>query len=296
MRTNKKKENKEPVGEEENEADSTLTPTATTKTTTKPQLNSSTMNQVKQMSHCKKTKKSGTASVSSMNSGTSSCGGAVNRHIRSIKELSSILNSSNSNLNSSGLKCYSNRKITDYFQIRKSTRKCKSDLDKERKQYIEEAIKHGKEDGLEVRVLENKGRAVFATRNFSRGEFVCEYAGEMISYQLAKKREEMYAQDETIGCYMYFFEYKSKSYCIDATSETSRLGRLLNHSKLEGNCQAKLFETDTRPFIILVAARDIATGEEMTYDYGDRNKVSLAAHPWLATWSISSIDPPGRPM
>ena len=177
---------------------------------------------------------------------------------------------------------YSNKKITDYFQIRKSSRKCKSDLEKEKRENIEMSIKAMREDGLEVRVIENKGRGVFSTRYFQKGDFVCEYAGEMISYQQAKKREEMYGKDPSIGCYMYFFEHKSKSYCIDATAETSRLGRLLNHSKLGGNCHTKLFEINSRPYLILVASRDIRPGEEMTYDYGDRNKSSIESHPWLA--------------
>lgn len=67
-------------------------------------------------------------------------------HARSIKELSSALNLSASLSTSfsgapaqNGLsKCNTNRKITDYFQIRKSSRKCKSDLDKERHDYIEQ--------------------------------------------------------------------------------------------------------------------------------------------------------------
>ena len=53
-----------------------------------------------------------------------------------------------------------------------------------------------------------KGRGVFATRHFERGEFVCEYAGDMVSHKAAKRREEAYARDSTIGCYMYFFEHK----------------------------------------------------------------------------------------
>jgi histone-lysine N-methyltransferase SETD8 len=177
---------------------------------------------------------------------------------------------------------FSNKKITDYFQIRKSSRKCKSDLDKEKRMNIESAIKNMREDGLEIQNIENKGRGIFATKHFMRGDFVCEYAGEMISYQDAKKREEKYAADPSIGCYMFFFEYKSKSYCIDATSESGRLGRLLNHSKTEFNCMTKLFEINSKPHLILVAARDIKPGEEMTYDYGDRNKDSLESHPWLA--------------
>jgi SET domain-containing protein len=187
-----------------------------------------------------------------------------------------------SSLNSSNPNIKSNRKITDYFQIRKSSRKCKSDIEKEKRQAIEQSIKEMQEEGLEIRIIENKGRGIFACKKFYRGDFVCEYAGEMISYQMAKKREEMYSQDSSIGCYMYFFEYKSKSYCIDATAESNRLGRLLNHSKLGGNCHTKLFEINSKPHLILVASRDIEPGEEMTYDYGDRNKISLESHPWLA--------------
>lgn len=176
-----------------------------------------------------------------------------------------------------------NKKITDYFQIRKSSRKCKSDIEKEKREYIENLIKSMKDqDGLEVKHIENKGRGVFATRKFDRGDFVCEYAGEIISYKAAKKREELYAADSSIGCYMYFFEHKSKQYCIDATAETDRLGRLFNHSKLGGNCHTKLFEMNQKPYLILVASRDIEIGEELTYDYGERNKVAIESHPWLA--------------
>lgn len=67
---------------------------------------------------------------------------------------------------------------------------------------------------------------------------------------------------------------------VDATKETDRLGRLINHSKT-GNCQTKLHDINGIPHLILVASRDIEEGEELLYDYGDRSKASLAAHPWL---------------
>ncbi|CAF0834099.1 unnamed protein product [Brachionus calyciflorus] len=206
----------------------------------------------------------------------------TNRQIRSVKMLSSVLNTSISSPNRSCLNTSSNRKITDYFQIRKSSRKTKSDLEKEKRLLFEDLIKNNVEDGLEIRHMPDKGRGVFSCKYFKKGDFVCEYAGEMISYQLAKKREEMYAQDSSIGCYMYFFEYKSKIYCIDATAETDRLGRLLNHSKTEGNCRSQLFEINSKPHLILIAARDIQPGEEMLYDYGERNKTAIESHPWLA--------------
>ena len=36
------------------------------------------------------------------------------------------------------------------------------------------------------------------------------------------------------------------------------------------------------PRLILVAKQTINPGEELLYDYGDRSKESLKAHPWLA--------------
>ena len=36
------------------------------------------------------------------------------------------------------------------------------------------------------------------------------------------------------------------------------------------------------PRLILVAKQDIVTGTELLYDYGDRSKESLKAHPWLS--------------
>lgn len=64
------------------------------------------------------------------------------------------------------------------------------------------------ESGLRVVEVEGKGRGVVSTRYFSRGELICEYSGELISYEEAKTREELYSKDESVGCYMYYFEHK----------------------------------------------------------------------------------------
>lgn len=67
---------------------------------------------------------------------------------------------------------------------------------------------------------------------------------------------------------------------VDATKETERLGRLINHSK-NGNCQTRVHNINDVPHLILVASRDIKAEEELLYDYGDRSKEAVAAHPWL---------------
>ncbi|NWH72388.1 KMT5A methyltransferase, partial [Piaya cayana] len=173
-----------------------------------------------------------------------------------------------------------NRKVTDYYPVRRSSRKSKSELETEERRKIDELITSGKEEGMKIDYIDGKGRGVIATKHFNRGEFVVEYHGDLIEITDARKREALYAQDPSTGCYMYYFQYLSKTYCVDATKETNRLGRLINHSKC-GNCQTKLHDIDGVPHLILIASRDIKAGEELLYDYGDRSKASIEAHPWL---------------
>ena len=79
----------------------------------------------------------------------------------------------------------------------------------------------------------------------------------------------------------FFYQIRFFHLSIDATEESGRLGRLINHSKTAGNCHTKLTEINNKPYLMLIASRDIVIGEELLYDYGDRNKDSLESHPWL---------------
>ena len=148
---------------------------------------------------------------------------------------------------------------------------------------LKKKILSGVEEGLEIRVMEGKGRGIFSTRAFAKGEFVCEYAGELISVQKARVREIKYAEDPEIGSYMYFFSYKNKKHCIDATAESDRFGRLLNHSKTASNVSSRLFPINDVPYLILYATEDVEAGVELVFDYGDRSKKSLEDNPWLAS-------------
>lgn len=49
-------------------------------------------------------------------------------------------------------------------------------------------------------------------RDFSKGDFIVEYAGDLVELSEAKSREEIYKKDTSYGCYMYFFNHKGKSY------------------------------------------------------------------------------------
>ena len=70
-------------------------------------------------------------------------------------------------------------------------------------------------------------------------------------------------------------------YSVDATKESGRMGRLVNHSRKQANVVTKMVTLPERPCLCLVAARDIQPGEELQYDYGDHSKAAEEAHPWL---------------
>jgi len=177
-------------------------------------------------------------------------------------------------------------KVTEYFPIRRSERKpkAKAELLKEQMDGIEARLLANDDTtlGVEVAFIQNKGRGIKAVRDFVKGEFVVEYAGDLIDIGKAKDLEAKYSMDTSKGCYMYYFKHKGKQYCIDATSESGRYGRLLNHSKKTPNCVTKVVMLGDTPRLILVAKNDIVAGTELLYDYGDRSKESLKAHPWLS--------------
>ena len=81
------------------------------------------------------------------------------------------------------------------------------------------------EDGIEARDTGSiKGRGVYATKKFYRNDYIVEYAGELLTQNEAKQRENLYGRNHAIGCYMYYFKWGEKVCCVDATEETNRLG------------------------------------------------------------------------
>ncbi|CAL1682147.1 unnamed protein product [Lasius platythorax] len=191
---------------------------------------------------------------------------------------------SNQSINHRSLKsrdAETNHSITDYFPVRRSVRKSKKVVLEEKQRDLENKVLCQVEEGLEVRYFPGKGRGVITTREFTKGEFVVEYIGQLINQGEAKEREKVYAQDQNTGCYMYYFQHRNQQYCVDATAETNKLGRLVNHSR-NGNLIARIVEVSSTPHLVLTAKEDIPIGVEVSYDYGDRSRESIRHHPWLA--------------
>jgi len=178
-------------------------------------------------------------------------------------------------------------KISDFFSISgRPKRVPASQLKKQEEEVLYSKLDYTFDEKLEylvVKLSTEKGRGVYAKTDIKSGSYIVEYAGELMSQKEGKIREEKYSLDPTIGSYIYFFDFKGNKYCIDATQESGRYGRLLNHSCKIDNCKMKRVEyPEGTPRLILEAKRDISEGEELLYNYGDKSAKSLKVHPWLA--------------
>ncbi len=144
---------------------------------------------------------------------------------------------------------------------------------------LEAQILSGSSEGLaELKTAGSKGRGVETTQKISRGEFVLEYRGELLDGVTAEQRQLQYEKQGDERCYVLDFQVRGRSYSIDATAETGTLGRLINHSRKKPNLVPKVVEIKRIPHVVFFALRNIATREELLYDYVDRS----------TTWLIDS--------
>ncbi|KAL3833410.1 hypothetical protein ACJIZ3_008146 [Penstemon smallii] len=138
-------------------------------------------------------------------------------------------------------------------------------------------LQNGVQVKLEIFKTERKGWAVRARTAILRGTFICEYLGEVIDEKEANERRNRYG---TEGC-KYFYEIDAHindmsrliedqvPYVIDATNY-GNVSRYINHSCSPNlvNHQVLVESMDSQlAHIGLYASRDIALGEELTYDF-----------------------------
>ena len=107
------------------------------------------------------------------------------------------------------------------------------------------------------------GRGVYAVRAIPDGTRVVEYTGERITKREALRREAQRlarrrrGQDDSV----YIFHLNAR-YDLDGRARRN-VARLINHS-CAPNCRVEVI----RGRVWIIARRDIAAGEELTFDYG----------------------------
>ncbi|CAG9465087.1 unnamed protein product [Pedinophyceae sp. YPF-701] len=115
-----------------------------------------------------------------------------------------------------------------------------------------------------------KGFGLFADQAVPKGGFVIEYVGEVIDEEGHERRRAAYLEQ---GQRHYYFMNIGNGEVIDACQK-GNLGRFVNHS-CEPNCETQKWNVGGEMAIGFFALRDIAAGEEITFDYnferyGDR--------------------------
>lgn len=102
---------------------------------------------------------------------------------------------------------------------------------------------------------------VFAEKAIEAEELLIEYRGELISNAVAERREVEYAR--SLGR-DYMFRIDADQVC-DATKQ-GNVARFINAS-CDPNCYTKIITFEGAKRIGIYAKRDIAEGEELSYDY-----------------------------
>mgnify|MGYP002631247393 CR=1 FL=1 len=115
----------------------------------------------------------------------------------------------------------------------------------------------------EVRGSSIHGRGVYATRAIAAEEMIIEYVGEIITKDESSSRgTEQHEHAVASGDAAVYIFNLTKKYDLDGNVPWNT-ARLINHS-CEPNCEA--WSRGKRIFIH--ALRDVAEGEELSFDYG----------------------------
>ncbi|PWN87896.1 SET domain-containing protein [Acaromyces ingoldii] len=136
------------------------------------------------------------------------------------------------------------------------------------------------------------GLGLQTTHSISKGHFVIEYAGEIVSDHEARQRWEAYAMDENVvGNYILAVKEHSEGHILRTNIDPTRVGnaaRFINHScdanlvmlpvRVDGSIQLTSQSEQVRapspPRAALFAKRDIAAGEQLSFDYSDGSSSS----------------------
>ena len=76
----------------------------------------------------------------------------------------------------------------------------------------------------------DKGRSVFVGQFISKGEYICEYHGELITSKYFKRRNHEY-NTSGAGSFILEFKFQEKKYALNVIIEDGSFGHLINHSK-----------------------------------------------------------------
>lgn len=130
-------------------------------------------------------------------------------------------------------------------------------------------VQRGPLDCLIVSEMSGKGYGLLTSMPIKKGQFICEYAGEVISVDEAKHRVESNKRDNVMNYVLVVFEHMAGRIiktCIDP-KYFGNIGRYSNHSCEPNSILVPIRVEGMIPRLCLFAIRDIENGEEITFNY-----------------------------
>ncbi|PIA54065.1 hypothetical protein AQUCO_00900559v1 [Aquilegia coerulea] len=138
---------------------------------------------------------------------------------------------------------------------------------------------HGVIVHLRIIKQSRKGWGLYAAQFIRRGEFICEYAGELLTTTEARRRQQTYDQYAAGGQFSSALlvvreHLPSGKACLRINIDATRIGniaRFINHSCDGGNLLTVLVRNAGAlfPRLCFFASRGILEGEELVFSYGD---------------------------
>ena len=92
---------------------------------------------------------------------------------------------------------------------------------------------------------------------------------------------EKYYHEHSLGSFMFYFD--KFEWCLDATIDDGRFGRLINHSYLRPNLKPSKHVHHNKARIMFKAIADIECNSELLYNYGETCAAVIATLPWYKT-------------
>lgn len=123
---------------------------------------------------------------------------------------------------------------------------------------------------------EGKGDGLFASLPIAGGTFLFDYEGERLTEEQFFARYPD-ANGRYIACIDAYLPWMAPSYIDGADPDRSSVARWMNHSRKRANVRWKKQRFGAQ--MHFYAARDIAAGEELSFDYGDTYWTALGVEP-----------------
>ncbi|KAG6532441.1 histone-lysine N-methyltransferase SUVR3-like isoform X1 [Zingiber officinale] len=146
----------------------------------------------------------------------------------------------------------------------------------------DECLNRSTQRGVSVKLRivkdEKKGWGLHAAQFIARGQFVCEYAGEFLTTEEARRRQRTYDELASVGklspALLVVREHlPSGKACLRVNIDATKVGniaRFINHSCDGGNLLTVLVRSNGSllPRLCFFAVKDILDGEELAFSYG----------------------------